>query len=217
MDLRSDPAVEKYLSFYDKGTYQSRLVYLKDFIDWLSQKSQWADASPSSLIEFHRKARHQDDVEYVMVDLIQEYINQKEGTDATLRTRVSSLRSFFEYNRVPLPKCKIVVRATREPVQGKLSPDIVSNLVNASSHGMKAFYLTLFMGLMDEERFVQFNVRCVKGLVDHLRKKGVDEPFLAEFAGRKQTKMKEYFYTFIGRDALTAWKDYFDRERGWPK
>ena len=44
---------------------------------------------------------------------------------------------------------------------------------------------------------------------------GVDVPFKIEFPdGRKQNTGG--FYTFIGRDALTAWKTYFEKERGYP-
>ncbi|MBS7622200.1 hypothetical protein KEJ39_00800 [Candidatus Bathyarchaeota archaeon] len=43
------------------------------------------------------------------------------------------------------------------------------------------------------------------------------EPFLFEYPGRKREKEKKTYYTFLGHDALVAWREYFERLRGWPK
>lgn len=104
-----------------------------------------------------------------------------------------------------------------EPVSGKLTVEIIKSLVSSADLGMKAAYLTLWMSLMDQERFIQFNAKCGEELVKHLKEKAVDSPFMFTFYGRKQTKNKKRFHTFIGHYALVSRKEYFERCMGWPK
>lgn len=69
---------------------------------------------------------------------------------------------------------------------------------------------------MDLERFHQFNMKYAKGLVDHLKRKSLDEPFRIGFLhGRKRNHQP--FYTLIYHEALEAWQTYFERIRGWPE
>ncbi|MEM4246464.1 MAG: hypothetical protein QW390_04120 [Candidatus Bathyarchaeia archaeon] len=89
-------------------------------------------------------------------------------------------------------------------------------MVEKADYGRSAFYLTLWMGLMDQERFQQFNLTHGEPLGRHLREKGVDEHFMVRFPmGRKANP--QGFHTFIGKDALEAWRRYFEMERGYPK
>ncbi len=98
-----------------------------------------------------------------------------------------------------------------------MSVEVVKSLIDNVDVGRKAFYLTLWMGIMDLERFMIFNTTCAGVLVKHLKEKGVEEPFMFSYAGRKENKGKRECHTFIGYDALAAWKEYFERKRGWPR
>jgi hypothetical protein len=61
-----------------------------------------------------------------------------------------------------------------------------------------------------------FNMSNGEALTLHLKEKDVDVPFRVDFSrGRK--KNYQGFYTFLGHDALAAWKEYFEIERGYPK
>jgi hypothetical protein len=124
---------------------------------------------------------------------------------------------FFKRSRAPLPPDVFTVKATNESQQGKFTLEIIRMLVNAADLDFKAVYLTFWMGILDCERFQYFNRKYGESLADHLQTKGVKEPFLIEFPGRKQTLNKVHYYTFIGHDALSAWRDYFERIRGYPK
>lgn len=170
--------------------------------------------TPGGLLEFQRKAVA-DGREFELVDLVQEYISFKKGTLKSLTTRHSHIRRFFKRNRVGLPDDTFRVKGNSEPIQECMTVDVIRSLVSAADFGLKAFYLTLWMGLFDQERFIIFNSKYGHALGEHV-KKGLDEPFLAEFPGRKNSLNRTMFYTFIGRDALSAWREYFERIRGYP-
>jgi hypothetical protein len=189
---------------------------LLDYLTFLDGKKCFEKVTPSGLVEFQRHAK-KEDREYEMIDLLKEYIRGKPGTYKALRLRVSIVKSFFRENRAELPDEKIRIRASRSPVQSKMDDTVVRDLVENNEFDMKAFYLTLFMGLLDLDRFIEFNKKYGKGLTDHLKEKGVNEPFVIEYPGRKENRNKTWFTTFIGHDALVAWKNYFERKRGYPK
>jgi hypothetical protein len=189
---------------------------LLDYLAFLDRKKCFEKVTPSGLVEFQRHAK-KDDREYELLDLLKEYIRGKLGTYKALRLRVSIVKSFFRENRAELPIEKIRIRASRSPIQSKIDDTVVRDLVENNEFDMKAFYLTLFMGLLDLDRFLEFNRKYGKGLVDHLKEKGVDEPFVIEYPRRKENRNKIWFTTFIGHDALVAWKNYFKRRRGYPK
>jgi hypothetical protein len=213
-DLREDPAVKKWLSGYDVEGHRNKLSFLRDFIRYVNTKDGFKDATPLSLVEFQRHASEED--KYKILDILQEYMHRTPGTHKTLTTRYSTIKSLFIKNRASLPLDTFRIKATRDPVQGKLSLDAIKSLVGAADLDMKCVYLSLFMGILDQERFSQFNQNYGGALSEHLKSKGVDEPFFIEFSGRKQSKHKVRFYSFLGRDALAAWKEYFERIRGWP-
>jgi hypothetical protein len=215
MVLRDDPAVVKWLSYVDERGWSSDLAVLRDFLRYLKGRG-FESHTPSALLEFQRKARREDR-EFELLDKLQEYLLQKSGTHKSLMLRHSKVRTFFKRNRIPLPEDDFKVKADREPVPDRLTVDVVRGVVSVADLGLKAFYLTLWSGLMDQERFNIFNQKFGYSLGRHVELKGVKEPFLCEFAGRKQSRNKTVFYTFIGRDALAAWREYFERIRGYPK
>jgi len=185
------------------------------FLRYLESEKGFESPTPSGLLEFHRKARSEGR-EYEMLDFLQEYVSMKGGRLLSAQTRYSHIRRFFERNRVPLPLDDFKVQGDCEPVKGRLSVDVVKSLVGAADFGFKAFYLSLWMGIMDQERFSQFNVKYGYDLGEHIKAKGVVEPFMFSFPGRKSSRNRIEFYTFIGRDALSAWLEYFERHRGYP-
>jgi len=117
--------------------------------------------------------------------------------------------------RAELPKIPARFDATKEMVAGKWTIPMFLRLVKASKLRDQAIYLTLFQGFMDQKRFWIFNKKGFE-LGEYIKKKGVDSPYRIEFMkGRKGNRKP--FNTWIGRDALQGWKDYFESGRGYPK
>jgi hypothetical protein len=212
--LRDDPAVRKWLAEYPERWHNPKLSVLYGFLRHLNAKPEFKGITPSGLVARQRSAG--PDREYEILDALQEYIRAKGGTYKSLVSTYSTIRSFFKRNRAPLPADDFRIRPTKDPNQGRLTVEAIRTLVLNAPLPIKPFYLTLWQGLMDQERFLIFNLKCGPALAEHLRSKGSGEPFLVEFPGRKKTVGRGIFYTFIGRDALAAWKEYFERIRGWP-
>jgi len=211
-----DSCVEKWLSYYPSPWRSSKFSVLSGFCKWVvSSDSRFRGFSCTGLVEFQRSSGKRSE-EWVLLDLLQKYIHGKEGTKKSLVSQYSIVKNFFKKNRASLPDDDFRIHASRPKTKNKLTVGIIKSLIDCLDLEGKAIYLSLWMGLMDQERFAIFNFNATDDLVAHLKRCGVEEPFSWEFDGRKQSKGEAPFYTFIGRDALQAWIDYFDHGRGWP-
>jgi hypothetical protein len=210
-----DSAVKKWLSNYEVEGHNSRLSYLKSFIEYVRTNPEFKDCTPESLVEYQRHA--DKDHEYVILDLLQAYIQKTIGTHKSLSARYSTIKSLFLKNRATLPIDGFRIKGTREPTRDKLDLDTIKTLISVSPLEGKAVYLSLFQGILDLERFRLFNEKYGFALGEHIKTKGIDEPFCFEFFGRKGSKNKTTFYTFVGHDCLESWKAYFERIRGYPR
>ena len=216
VDLKSDSAVQRWLSNYSEENRRAKLALFSGFYGYLQGLERFKDLSPSELVDFQKKASMNGDG-FELLDALQDHIKGLRGTYSSLVTRYSIIKVFFKKNRAALPDDDFKINPNREPVAGRLTVDHIRSLISNASGPMRPFYLTLWMGLIDCERFRIFNEKCGGSLAKHLKEYGVDEPFMFEYSGRKQSRGKTRFYTFLGRDALSAWKEYFELRRGYPK
>jgi hypothetical protein len=189
---------------------------LLGFIRWLpGADSRFRGLSCGDLIEFQRVSGTKGE-EWVLIDLLQKYILEKGGTRKSLICQYSTVKSFFRKNRASLPDDDFRIQGSKPKTKNHLSIEIIKTLIDNIDLEGKAIYLSLWMGLMDQERFCIFNRNATADFVAHLKEFGVEKPFSWEFDGRKKSRGDTPFYTFIGRDALQAWIDYFNHSRGWP-
>lgn len=211
--LLDDEAVLKWLAPYESSSQQTNLSYIRDFMLFV-EKENFHIQTPIGLIEFQKNVDKNQ--EYLLLDLLQKYILEKKGTRSSKLVRYSKVKTFFLRNRAGLPDDDFKIKAERSPIKDKVEVDVIRSLISIADLGFKAFYLTLWTGILDQERFYQFNSKYGFELGRHLKEKGIDEPFMIEFDGRKQTKNQIIFHTYLGRDALYAWREYFERIRGYP-
>jgi len=182
---------------------------------WLWRLPEWSGKLPSQLLEFQENAKGRD--RYILVDLMTRRIQEKGGTYNGMIGHLSILRSFFNHNRVELPGVGgWKPHPTKEPVEGRLDTAQVTDIITHANLRDTAIFLTLFQSMMDLERFTEFNRKYAAALVNHLKQKGLDEPFRIDFPGGRKGNHRK-FHTFIHHDALQAWQNYFERARGWPK
>jgi len=180
---------------------------------WLKGNG-WPDATAEGLIEFQEKAEGRD--RYKILDLAQKHIREIGGTRLGMRSRYTVIRSFFMHNRAELPHDGFDVGpGTKEPSQGHLTVEKIREIIQSAKTRDRAILLTLWQSMMDLERFTYFNVEFGQRLAEHLKTKGTTTPFRIDFTkGRK--KNFNGFYTYIGSDALEAWKTFFEQD-GWPE
>jgi len=217
---RSDACVLKWIQDYDEKCRASRTVIFNGFYRYLQNHPTLKELTPSQLIEFQDKTDNKEATKadrVMILEALQEYIRGRQGTYNSLKTQYSTVKAFFVANRSELPRDKFRIKPSRERIDDLLDPHIVKDLISVADFGIKAFYLTLYQGFLDQERFHIFNLSGAYELANHIKEKGITEPFKISFSGRKGNKNKIPFYTFIGYDALQAWQQYFERVRGWPK
>lgn len=195
-----------------RNTYRSSW---NDWMRWLHTQPGWANKTPADLLEFQDQAKGRQ--RYLLLDLMQDYVQGKGGTFASMTVRLSHLRCFFLRNRVEIPApTDWQPQPTREPTQGRLTLPLIKEIISHADLRDQAIFLTLFQSLMDLERFQEFNRKNAESLVKHIKEKGLDEPFRVDFVnGRKRNR--SMFFSYLHRDALEAWQTYFTRMRGWPK
>jgi hypothetical protein len=90
----------------------------------------------------------------LILDALQEYIRGKSGSYHGLSNEYSVIRMFFAKNRAPLPDDYFNLVADRESVQSRLTVEIIKNLIDNVQVDTKARYLTIWQGLLDQERFI---------------------------------------------------------------
>lgn len=209
------PAVKGWLERGSPSSREPRLSRLEAFLEWLHGQPGWSDATPESLLAHQENANGRG--RFDLLNLIQRHVSEKGGARSGMISRYTAIRSFFLHNRVELPRDMWDPGAgTREATRGRLTVESVTQIVRAASLRDRAVFLTIFQGLMDQERFSHFNVSHAEVLVKHLKEHGPAKPLRIDFRKGRKRNYKP-FLTFIGRDALQAWKEYFDKERGWPK
>lgn len=132
------------------------------------------------------------------------------GTYGWIFNKFTMTRSFFAKNEVSLPPIGgWEPQPTRDPVDGKLNFEQVVEIVKHSNPRDTAIFLTMLQGVMDEARFCKFNQTYAERLVERIKTGNFEEPFRIEFlSGRKRNRRR--FHTYIYRDALEAWRNYFE-------
>ena len=196
--------------FADTGR-KSRQSMIGEFDRWLKGKGF---SSLDVAVRFQKEATGDD--RYRLGDLAVQFVKGKGGTYNSMIWRYATVRSFFYCARAELPRVRVQFTPTKDATVGMLDMEVFRVLVRSAGLRDQAIYLTLFQGLMDQHRFFTVFNKMGGELAEHIREKGVDVPFRVNVLKGRKTRPRP-FTTWIGRDALTAWKLYFERERGWPK
>ena len=203
--------VENWLEGLAVDGRQSYLSGLRLFEAWLKERDEFA--SIEEAVAFQKRAV--GDERYRIGDLLLQHVRERGGTYKGMIWRYAAVRSFFMHVRAELPRVKVNLQPSRDATVGRLNLEAFHILLKSSSLRDQAIYLSCFQGLIDQHRF--FRVLNPKGfeLGEHIREKGTDAPFRVDFLRGRKRNMRAY-NSWIGHDSLTAWKVYFERERGYP-
>jgi len=204
--------VDNWLSRLGEKSRRSEKIILNLFLKWTSQNGgEFSTYTPDELIEFQRNVTTNGD-RYKILDLLQKYTNSLNGLRfKTKQKYYGAVRSFFEHNRAALPHDRSYrIRGDVEAVRGTLTIDEFRKALLASKPRYRAILLSLFQGGLDVSSFAYWNENGKTNLIEQL--KGDPEAVKILLPGRKLTRNKESFYTFIGKDAIDAIRHY-QRER----
>ena len=196
------------------GKWRGRIEVstFKVYFSWLHRFCHSIGRSPDELIEWARKVPDK----YVVLDALQDWVNGCAARYNTKRIAYATVRSFFMHNRVELPLDKhFRIRADEEPVDRKLRREHVQRFIGLATEPWRSVLLVKWHALLDNQGLVYVSNNHAETVVKALR----ENADICRFTmpGRKKMKNIQTFETFIGSEPLTALREYFDNERGWPK
>ncbi|HUK28554.1 MAG TPA: hypothetical protein VLV31_09030 [Candidatus Acidoferrales bacterium] len=203
-----------WLGRLDAATRGPDRTNLERFMRWLHRQAGWETVSPRELLVRHLEAEDP----YVVLDLVQSYVNGLILRKSSKRKAYSAIRSYFAHNRCALPQdISFRVRGDRPPVEGRLTVNDVIEASHAAGVRNRSIILFKWQTLLDNERVIYANKYCAEQIVKQIQT-GV-HPVRVDLPGRKsgENDTEGRFYTYLGKDAIDALTKYFEEERGWPR
>jgi len=216
--VQENPEVQRWLaekarrSKYTRKAYEHIIYY---YFEWLKARKGYVNAK--QLLDDYRVLK-KEGREYEHIDIAKEYLlNGKLAT----RSRVyrdqnwRTIRSFYEFNRCPLPREKIdltITEVDEKKLREKtgLEPmrlEDVKKLIGPAKIKYKTTILILLQSGMRVGDFCdQFNTEEAKNVLKQLRE-GKCPIKINLIASRKENPQ---YFTFIGRDAIDALKEYLN-------
>ncbi|MHA1817462.1 MAG: hypothetical protein ACTSX1_15780 [Candidatus Heimdallarchaeaceae archaeon] len=205
-----DPCYNKWLEYINAN--DKAKVVMRNFLRWkASTDNKFSKDTPCELVSFQK----QDLMSYELLDVVQGWVRQLTSTNgksmakSTKLSYYSTLRSFFEINRAPLPEDRFrqFVTSDLKLTRKRLTVDEFRNVLVVSKPVHRAIWMILFQSGMDITRFRRWNLRndSLDRLLDHVEKKKfvmrIDFP-----NGRK--KNKHPYFTYIADDSFSCIQEW---------
>ncbi|MCJ7506336.1 hypothetical protein MUP05_07720 [Candidatus Bathyarchaeota archaeon] len=193
-----------------RGGSKSSLV---GFQRWLVSRPEWLGVDPRGLLL--RQAAANDS--YALLELLQKYVDSREDLCANSKAFMyNAVRSFFLHNRLPLPSDRSYrIRASKTPVVSRLTLENVVDMARNASLRDRSIILVKWQSLLDNTRTMWIGEHGAEQIVKQIQ--GKIHPVRLDLPGRKMGLNTRPFSTFIGKDAVDALVEYFEKECGWPK
>ena len=203
-----------WMSRLDVNTQKANHSHFNRWMNWLNTKPDWERTTPRELLVHQLESEDK----YVIVDLLQQYVNGLNLRKSSKRKAYSVIRSFFIHNRCALPPDPgFRIRSDKPPVQAKLSIQDIADVIATSNLKYRSLILFKWQSLLDNERLIFANLHCSEQILKQIENN--EHPVRIDLPGRKSNEndTEGAFYTFIGSDAVEALKEYFDKVRDWPR
>jgi integrase len=200
-----DNAVTKYLGRVAPTTAVNLESTVKTFFTWIDEEGgSFAGITPSEAVEWQREHLGS----YEIVDLVETFLQGRDRLRARTKTLyLSRVRGLFAHNRVPLPDDPTFkVKSRHEPVLGTLTIEELKRVILKSNKVYRAIFLCMFQGGMGRGELVYWSMNGLDKLKNQLARG--EGHIKATLPGRKRSKNKKHFYTWIGYDAVEAIRDY---------
>jgi hypothetical protein len=186
---------------------------LNRFLGWLNARPEWVGVDARGLLERQRAAVSNGE-QYAILDLLQEWVSSSPKARKSKVSDYGAVSSFFLHNRCALPKDpSFRIRGGRVVLASKLTVANLVDMVKAATLRDRSLILVKWQGFLDNRGLEYVGAKLADEVTRQIRD-GVN-PIRLDLPSRK-LNMKSW-YTFIGRDAVNALKEYFEKERGWPR
>ena len=204
--LDNSLAVRKWLASLKESTGLGYKWHLEAFMDWVKiNGGKFAGKTPDDLIEFGLDATPREMNE--LLDLKKNYLLSMTGRLNHKKNADKSIKSFFSYNRVEVPKDRTLnLRGDLPKVEGSLTPDDLKKIVLSSNPAFQATFLIMLGSGMGQDEFIEWSNTEYADLMRQLDA-GAHQVKIS-LHGRKGDKNDYNYHTYIGGDALNALKRY---------
>lgn len=199
-------SLERWTGRLSPSTAKNNLRWFKNFQKWMEVHGrEFSGMCPDEWVEFQRNCTNGE--RYELLDKVQEYIlSLNKLRYNTKRNYYNTIRSFFKHNRAALPEDDFRIRSDVPKVQGKLTVEILRDLINVLKPNYRAAFLCMFQSAMGGEEFEYWNLNGYEDLKEQLSR--VSNFIRVNLQGRKSSRNLRNYYTFIGGDAKKALSDY---------
>jgi hypothetical protein len=152
-----------------------------------------------------------------VLDVLRGFIRQFESKRyGTCESGYTALKSFLLHNRFDLPRDPAFqIHAETPPVERQITLENLRELILTAVQPWRSMLLIKRHALMDTEALIYTSNHYSELLVDAI-KEGKDLVKI-NIPGRKKRRNKMSFYTFAGAEPLGSLREYFERERGYPR
>jgi site-specific recombinase XerD len=200
-----------------RSIFGSFMKWLRVSRDWSGfEENQFVEAikghalEPGELLAWQRTHIGS----YDLLDVVERFVSEGDYCLRTKKTQYTAIRSFFMHNRCALPDDpSFKVRSDKRSSPSLLCYENVVDIAKAANLRDQSIVLVKWQSMQDNVRTVYIGTECAEQIVTQIRR-GI-HPVRIDIPDRKQNEQN--YFTFIGKDAVDALTEYFEKERGWPK
>lgn len=221
MSLKVELDSNKLASWRDSLLPSTRRVYgfyFSKYMDWLRGEGMYL--TPENLLRDYEGLKSRE--QYRHVDVLKRWVKQVGGSRNARNSAYSSVRSFYEFNRLNLPPLsrrdrREMFRVTEQDVQHHMADKPITReqlrtLLLETSQPYRSILLIMFQGGLGQAEFQYFNRHTWHDVVDNLKSIG---PVQVNIYRKKiSTEDVHDYYTFLSsdsKDAIERWLPQRDR------
>ena len=207
LDIEGYQTYQKYAGQVAPGTALVGKRIIDKFIKHLNAIEKFRNMNPDEIIAFQKKHRKlRDDDEFTLLDILKNWVQGHDYRYRTKRNYYSVVKSFFAKNRAPLPYEIFKIRTNKPTTQGELPLADLKKLILRLDPCGQAVFLCMFQAGLDQEGLIYWS----NNGLDDLKKQLKSDPDVIKInlPGRKGNKNITNYYTFIGKDAIEALKNW---------
>ncbi|MCJ7505544.1 hypothetical protein MUP05_03610 [Candidatus Bathyarchaeota archaeon] len=207
-----EDCVRQWAEDLNPSTAKSYVYYFLAYLDWVKSRKHWQSAK--AMLDDYDKLDEKE--RFSHLDILKQYVKSKKTGTSDRWNTWCSVRSFYEYHRLPLPRpsrseaSRIFKPSETDKRRAlELAPlmlDEVRELIMNMRQPYRAAFAVMFQGAMGLAEFSQFNENAWHKVVEDLDKPNPTRVDLYR-SKTSRTDVRKY-YTFISNDAKTLIKQW---------
>jgi len=207
-----EECIKRWVEDLSSTTAKNYVYYFLGYLDWVKSKNHWQSAK--AMLGDYGKLDEKERFKHI--DVLKQYVKSKKTGTSDRWNTWCSVRSFYEYHRLPLPKLprseasRIFKPSETDKRRAlELAPlmlEEIRELIMNMRQPYRSAFAVIFQGAMGLAEFTQFNENTWHKVVEDLDKPGPTRVDL--YRSKTSRKDVRKYYTFISNDAKTLIKQW---------